>query len=191
MEDFIENYAQIPQSKRILYALIGGVVIVVLFLIGVHNEEQERYERMQVQAVKLDRDVTKKRAYVQNMEKYKARFQQLELELARAKTVLPDTADVAQLLSVLGNKARDVGLSIDRFEPLGETTKDFYSEILFTMKLKGTYHEIATYIDSIGKMDRIVNVTGISMSNPTAEDQRVILDGEFIIKTYRFLTEGG
>ena len=59
------------------------------------------------------------------------------------------------------------------------------------MKLKGTYHEIATYIDSIGKMDRIVNVTGISMSNPTAEDQRVILDGEFIIKTYRFLTEGG
>ena len=191
MEDFIENYAQIPQSKRILYALIGGVVIVVLFLIGVHNEEQERYERMQVQAVKLDRDVTKKRAYVQNMEKYKARFQQLELELARAKTVLPDTADVAQLLSVLGNKARDVGLSIDRFEPLGETTKDFYSEILFTMKLKGTYHEIATYIDSIGKIDRIVNVTGISMSNPTAEDQRVILDGEFIIKTYRFLTEGG
>lgn len=191
MEDFIENYAQIPQSKRILYALIGGVVIVVLFLVGVHNEEQERYERMQVQAVKLDRDVTKKRAYVQNMEKYKARFQQLELELARAKTVLPDTADVAQLLSVLGNKARDVGLSIDRFEPLGETTKDFYSEILFTMKLKGTYHEIATYIDSIGKMDRIVNVTGISMSNPTAEDQRVILDGEFIIKTYRFLTEGG
>ena len=191
MEDFIENYAQIPQSKRILYALIGGVVIVVLFLIGVHNEEQERFERMQVQAVKLDRDVTKKRAYVQNMEKYKARFQQLELELARAKTVLPDTADVAQLLSVLGNKARDVGLSIDRFEPLGETTKDFYSEILFTMKLKGTYHEIATYIDSIGKMDRIVNVTGISMSNPTAEDQRVILDGEFIIKTYRFLTEGG
>ena len=191
MEDFIENYAQIPQSKRILYALIGGVVIVVLFLIGVHNEEQERFERMQVQAVKLDRDVTKKRAYVQNMEKYKARFQQLELELVRAKTVLPDTADVAQLLSVLGNKARDVGLSIDRFEPLGETTKDFYSEILFTMKLKGTYHEIATYIDSIGKMDRIVNVTGISMSNPTAEDQRVILDGEFIIKTYRFLTEGG
>ena len=31
MEEFIENYAQIPQSKRILYALIAGVVIVVLF----------------------------------------------------------------------------------------------------------------------------------------------------------------
>ena len=60
----------------------------------------------------------------------------------------------------VGNRAWDVGLSIDRFEPLGETTKDFYSEIL-TMRLKGTYHEIATYIDSIGKMDRIVNVTGI------------------------------
>ncbi len=191
MEEFIENYAQIPQSKRVLYALIAGVVIVVLFLLGVHNEEQERFERMQNRVTKLDRDVTKKRAYVQNMEKYKQRFQQLELELARAKTVLPDTADVAQLLSVLGNKARDVGLSIDRFEPLGETTKDFYSEILFTMRLKGTYHEIATYIDSIGKMDRIVNVTGIRMSNPTAQDQRVILDGEFIIKTYRFLTEGG
>ena len=136
MEEFIENYAQIPQSKRVLYALIAGVVIVVLFLLGVHNEEQDRFERMQNQVTKLDRDVTKKRAYVQNMEKYKQRFQQLELELARAKTVLPDTADVAQLLSVLGNRARDVGLSIDRFEPLGETTKDFYSEILLRCGLK-------------------------------------------------------
>ena len=79
MEDFIENYAQIPQSKRILYALVAGVVIVVLFLVGVHNEEEERYQRMQNQVTKLDRDVTKKRAYVQNMEKYKQRFQQLEL----------------------------------------------------------------------------------------------------------------
>ena len=26
---------------------------------------------------------------------------------------------------------------------------------------------------------------------PYRSDQRVILDGEFIIKTYRFLTEGG
>ena len=85
MEEFIENYAQIPQSKRVLYALIAGVVIVVLFLLGVHNEEQDRFERMQNQVTKLDRDVTKKRAYVQNMEKYKQRFQQLELSWLELK----------------------------------------------------------------------------------------------------------
>ena len=95
MEEFIENYAQIPQSKRV--CMLGSQVVIGLS--GVHNEEQDRFERMQNQVTKLDRDVTKKRAYVQNMEKYKQRFQQLELELARAKTVLPDTADVAQLLS--------------------------------------------------------------------------------------------
>ena len=84
---------------------------------------------MQNQVTKLDRDVTKKRAYVRI---WKSTSSDSSLNSSwLEQDGLARHPDVAQLLSVLGNRARDVGLSIDRFEPLGETTKDFYSEILF------------------------------------------------------------
>jgi hypothetical protein len=39
-------------------------------------------------------------------------------------------------------------------------------------------------------MDRIVNVTGISMTSPEAVNQKIIVQGEFTIKTYRFKKDG-
>ena len=56
------------------------------------------------------------------------------------------------------------------------------------MRLKGTYHElrhISTQLEDGPYCQRYRD----SDVEPTAQDQRVILDGEFIIKTYRFLTE--
>ena len=116
------------------------------------------------------------------MAKYEARFKQLQQELAHARSVLPDTADVPQLLSHLGNKAHETGLQIDFFEPQEETDKGFYSEITFGMKLRGSFHEIATFVDAIGKMDRIVDVAGVSMTNPSSVNQKIIVQGLFDFK---------
>ena len=58
------------------------------------------------------------------------------------------------------------------------------------MKLRGSFHEIATFVDAIGKMDRIVNVAGVSMTNPKSVNQKIIVQGAFTIKTYRFKKDG-
>ena len=123
------------------------------------------------------------------MTRYEARFNELQSQLDHARDVLPDSPDVAQLLAQLGSKARQVGLDIDYFEPAGEVDQDFFTEILFQMKLRGSYHEIATFIDSIGKMDRIVNVAGITMEAPRTLNQKIVLQAGFVIKTYKFLSK--
>jgi type IV pilus assembly protein PilO len=51
----------------------------------------------------------------------------------------------------------------------------------------GSYHEIGNFIDSIGKLDRIINVTDISMTNPKTQNQKIIVQSKFNIKTYRFV----
>ena len=148
------------QSKRILYALIAGVVI-GSSAFTMKNKSVLRECRT---VTKLDRDVTKKRAYVQNMEKYKQRFQQLELELAEQKL----SCQIPQMSrSYCRSLAIGLGMSVSALIALSRLKRPrIFTPKSFTMRLKGTYHEIATYIDSIGKMDRVVNVTGFECRTP-------------------------
>lgn len=190
MEDWIEAYANVPQSKRISIALLMAIVVGCLYYVVIHQDAEDRLRYAKQNFKKQQAQVVKKREYVQNMAKYEARFKQLQQELAHARSVLPDTADVPQLLSHLGNKAHETGLQIDVFKPQEEQDKGFYSEITFGMRLRGSFHEIATFVDSIGKMDRIVNVVGISMTNPRSVNQKILVQGAFTIRTYRFKKDG-
>jgi len=94
---------------------------------------------------------------------------------------------VPQLLAQLGNKARQSGLLIQSFEPKGETARDFVSEISFAMAVRGSFHEIATFVASVGKLDRIVNVTGLSMDTPKTVNKKIVVDSKFTLTTYRFI----
>ena len=190
MEELIENYANTPPSKRyaIVVALAFGLVAIHYFMF--YDAQLGRKASFERRLTKQMAEADKKRSYVQNMSRYESRFNELQQNLEHARSVLPDEADVPQLLAQLGNKARHTGLNIDYFEPQGEEPQDFYAEIIFGMKLRGSYHEIATFVDAIGKMDRIVNVAGISMTSPKAVSNKIVLEAEFKIKTYKFLSQG-
>ena len=50
------------------------------------------------------------------------------------------------------------------FSPNKEKTRDFYIEIPVSMEVSGTYHDVATFFDKVGRMKRIVNILDISMA---------------------------
>ena len=141
------------------------------------------------QLEQLQTQRSEKEAYIANLSQYEARLAELQSSLQVARAMLPDDAAVPEFLSQLGNKARQSGLNIETFEPKGEAAEDFFSEIIFRVKVRGSYHEVATFIDAVGKLDRIVNVSDIVMSTPVVESQKILVKSEFNVKTYRFLSE--
>lgn len=189
MDKLIEKYANVPPQQR-----YGGVAAIVILLVagywyGVYSVQAEKLGKLQKQYDTLEQQRAQTEGYVQNLAKYEARLNELQQNLNEARAQLPDEADVPQLLAQLDNRARQAGLAISRFEPKTEVAKDFYAEIGFDMDVRGSYHEIATFIDSVGKLDRIVNVSEITMKDPKTVNQKVVVGSEFVIKTYRFLPE--
>lgn len=189
MEELLAKYAKIPE--RIRYP-VGAAVIIALIaahVLVVHSVQEGMLSTVEERLHKLQQERTEKRAYADNLPRYEARFSELQQALTTARTLLPDNADVPQFLAQLGNSGRDVGMVIERFEPHEEVYQDFYAEIGFGLQVHGTYHEIAMFIDSVGKLDRIVNVSDISMTDPKVESQKVVLRGSFAVKTFRFITD--
>ncbi len=190
MEKLIERYANTPPRER--YGAIGVSVllIVVGFWFFFWSDQSQQLENLEDQYRAVENERAEKQAYVDNLAKYEARLNELQESLNQAREQLPDDPDVPQLLAQLDNRARQAGLQIDRFEPKGEAPKEFVAEIGFDMNVRGSYHEIASFIDSVGKLDRIVNVSGIDMDNPATVNQKVVVKSNFTIKAYRFV-EGG
>jgi type IV pilus assembly protein PilO len=190
VDKLIERYADTAPRER-----YGAIAIIVLLVVGgfwffFWSDQSSELESLEDHYRSVENERAEKQAYVDNLAKYEARLNDLQESLNQAREQLPDDPDVPQLLAQLDNRARQAGLQIDRFEPRGETVKDFVAEIGFDVKVRGSYHEIASFIDSVGKLDRIVNVMGIQMEQPQTVNQKVVVKSAFTIKAYRFV-EGG
>jgi type IV pilus assembly protein PilO len=189
MEKFLERYGKIPAKQR--YAVMGVLVLGMIagYYYFYHMEDGKKLGEMQQEYTKLEAERAEKQAYVDNLAKYEARLNELQQDLNVARSQLPDAADVPQLLAQLGNKARQSGLTIVNFEPKGESVKEFVADLTFAMQVKGSYHEVGTFIDSVGKLDRIVNVAGLSLENPKTLNKKILVDAKFTLSTYRFIGE--
>jgi type IV pilus assembly protein PilO len=187
MEQLIDKYSKVPPKHR-----LGAAIAIVIALIAGHItfvQEAQSTLLVQKKAVYKAKEAERaeKQAYVDNLAKYAARLSELQQDLNRARAQLPDKPNVAEFLAQLSNRGRQSGLSINTFKPLGESKRDPYAEIGFDLSVRGSYHEIATFIDSLAKLDRIVNVSNISMTTPKTENKKIVVSGKFAVKTYRFI----
>ena len=57
------------------------------------------------------------------------------------------------------------------------------------MAATGSYHEIATFFDALGRLRRIVNVSDIVLDNPRAVNGKVVLASRFTATTFMFVDQ--
>lgn len=189
MDKLVERWVAIPQQQR--YAAVVGIVVLIVggYWYLFHSSATETLAKLNRDKLELVQKRAQQRDYVDRLPQYEAKYNQLQQDLNEARSQLPDEADVPQLLAQLDNNARQSGLSIVRFEPRPEEAKDFYAEISVELSVDGSFHEIGTFVDAVGKMDRIVNVQNIRMTKPRTVNSKVLVSSDFAIKTYRFIEE--
>ena len=84
---------------------------------------------------------------------------------------------------------RAAGLEIVLFRQKPEVYHDFYAEVPVEMQMRGTYNDVALFLDRVKRLDRIVNVTDIQLKKPRIDGERVVLDAACTATTFRFLDE--
>ena len=72
---------------------------------------------------------------------------------------------------------------------MGERIRDFYAEVPVELKVKGTYHELASFFDEIAHLNRVVNVQDFTMDKPKMSDEGMLLDTTVVVTSFRFLDE--
>lgn len=192
MNDLFEKIADWPVSKRVI-ALFGILLLVVggyyYFLYGGLSERIAKVDKEVNGKDGLKIKISEREALARNIDKYRVEVAKLDKELNTAISELPDKKQIAALLSRISDKARDAGLDIKSFKPAGTKKKDFYAEVPVNISVTGTFHEVATFFDEVGRLDRIVNIGAYNISEPEVSDEKVQLSASVTATAFRFLDE--
>jgi type IV pilus assembly protein PilO len=119
----------------------------------------------------------------------KRQVDDLDTQLRLAVTRLPDQKEIPDLLSSISNLARDSGLDILAFRQKPESYRDFYAEVPVDMAVRGTFPQLTGFVDDVGRLDRIVNVSDITIKEPKVVDASIVLQAALQITTFRFLSD--
>lgn len=189
MKDLIERFFELESRERVL--LCSAVVILVLGLYWsfVYSGRRAEIAATKAKIVDLRGQRETQQKLVADLDTQRERVRELGARLRLAEARLPDQKEIPDLLSTVSSAGRESGLEILLFRQKPERYQDFYAEVPVEVLVRGNYHQVATFFDRVGKLDRIVNVSDISMKSPNAESGTMIVDTACSAVTFRFLDE--
>lgn len=186
MDQFFDKYSKIPMSLRwIIIAAIPIVIFAVLYFL-VYDPKVEKLNKKEQESKKLEAEYIENAAVRDNLPKFQEEVNILNQQLERAVTLLPNEANVHNLYKQLFVEAEKANIDLLSFKPGNLGRKDFYSELKLEVRLKGSYHRIAEFIDRVGKLDRIVNVSNINFTSRGVSKNETILEMNTSVTTYTF-----
>jgi type IV pilus assembly protein PilO len=141
-------------------ALISGALYFTLFksqreanVVAQQNLETKRRENAELEAY---------RPKLAEIERQLASLkQQLEIE----RKIVPDEKEVDGFMKMMDAEAMKAGIELRRYTAKPLASKDFYTELPFEMELDGPYYSMLNFFDRVGKLERIVNVSGLLVAN--------------------------
>ncbi|MEA5445753.1 type 4a pilus biogenesis protein PilO [Gammaproteobacteria bacterium AB-CW1] len=177
------DMAEWPVAGRLV--LVGIIIVAVLvggyfFLVQDQLENLERLEREETD-LRSRFELRQERAA--NLDDYRDQLEEMRESFGTMLRQLPSEAEVESLLVDISETATASGLESELFEPQAEVERDFYAELPYRLRMRGSYHEFGQFADDVAKLPRIVTLHNIQI-RPQDDGE---LEVEMIARTYRYL----
>lgn len=189
MKELLDRILGLPQQQKI--AVLAGLIVALLlldyFLLYSPSSDEISKLTQENENNRTERDRKKKE--VADIPKLKEQMRQLDGMLNEAVAQLPDRKEIPDLLSSISAKVKEAGLDILIFRPRAENLQEFYAEIPVDIVVRGGFHNMVTFFDEVGRLNRLVNISNIEFRNPRANDDQVIMEASTLATTFRFLDE--
>ena len=186
MEALFDRLAQTPTMTKLMSVLIiGAMITAVNYFSFIQGLDEQIVGNLSSQA-SLDQQLIEKKEIADNLDSKMREKDVAEDRLKKALEELPAKRGLDELLKTFGDLAKKDGLELS-VEPGVEVPDRFFARIPVRMRVSGNYHEIAMFLQDVAAMKRVVNVTNIKLGAPNSKAEKVILSGEFLATTFRFL----
>ncbi len=127
-----------------------------------------------------------------NLEELRRQKEQVGQYVAALEKQLPSKAEMDALLSDINQSGVGRGLAFELFRPSAPVLKEYYAEIPISIKVSGSFHDIAYFSSDLAALPRIVTLNALNVSVPITQGQQsnnnqLIL--EAVAKTFRYLDQ--
>ena len=186
----------ISLTKLPWYAQIGAFFVlaiagVAVFYYYYEMPVQADMASRETQLTALRADINKGLNTAKKLPEFRAQVDDLTGRLANLKQILPEEKDAADLLNRMQIVAAQSNMTIKGFKPNPTVTKQLHAEWPITLELEGTYHNLATFFDRVGKFTRIVNISGLDVKGRDRSEANNTITATCVATTFVLLDKPG
>ena len=176
----------IPAYQRWLIIVFLQVLLFAPYYYFIHMNKNNEITKLNGELAKLQQEIEKNEKIAKRLPLLEKEIEQLDIDLAVARSQLPEEKEIPGLLTAISNLGMQSGLDILTFKPGAETQKDFYAEVPVQIKINGGFHNTLEFFDKVSKMPRIVTIANVKIANPKEEKGKTLIDMECSATTFRY-----
>ena len=98
--------------------------------------------------------------------------------------VLPAEKQQPQFLSAVQQAAGAAGVNLEKYLPQDEQPQAFYVKDPMRLEVLGKFHQITKFMYEVGKLDRIINMENVELSDPKVTGEEVVLKGRCLATAF-------
>jgi type IV pilus assembly protein PilO len=179
-------------NKLPWYGQIGLFVALSLAAVGAFwnwmaRDAMASIESRKAQLASIDQNIQRGLATAKRLPEFRREVEQLEAQLERLRTVLPEEQDVADLLRRVQAMATQSRLTIRGFKPHAVTRRQMHAEWPIGLQLEGTYHDLGTFLERVSKFPRIINVGDLHIKSDDAQSGASTITADCTATTFVLL----
>jgi type IV pilus assembly protein PilO len=159
------NFNELSGLKQWGAVIAGGLLVTAALHYTVFKTQSDKNTAAQhtlQDKVRENNELESYRPKLKDIERQLASLkQQLEIE----RRIVPDEKQVDGFIETLDGEAQKAGVELRRYTAKPVAAREYYSELPFDLELDGSYYSMLNFFDRVGKLERIVNISGLMLSN--------------------------
>lgn len=172
-----------PFKVAAMTALLAIIVLVGYALVW--SDQMTALDRARQEEQKLRTEFLDKKKQAVNLDLYREQVKEIEQAFGALVRQLPNKSEMDALLTDINQAGLGRGLEFDLFKPGAESLRDFYAELPITVRVAGSYHDLARFASDVAQLPRIVTLNNLAI----VQNKDGVLTLDAIATTYRYLDE--
>jgi type IV pilus assembly protein PilO len=171
------------------YGQVGAFVALSLAAVGAFwyfyaDQAQTAIDGRRAELSKIQADINRGLRIARRLPEFRKEVADLESQLVRLRTVLPEEQDVGDLLNRVNAMATQSNLTIRGFTPQAVARKQLHAEWPIGLQLEGTYHDLGAFLERVSKFPRIINVGSLKIQAREGQPGRATITADCTATTF-------
>ena len=185
------DFKKLPRYVQVIISiapsLIISIVVIILLILPKNKEIKALENKISVQV----NEIAKNDSKAAKLSQLTAENERLRKRLVELKEQLPEEKEVSSLLKQVSDLCIKSGLEISLWKPEEKKThpSGIVYEIPVKVELTGSYHNLGYFFSSLTRLNRIINLSDIKLSEPKTEKEKVIVRVVFTATTFSAVPE--
>ncbi|OHX12677.1 type 4a pilus biogenesis protein PilO [Chromobacterium sphagni] len=174
-----------PLQAQGLMLCVLALLVVGLGYFFVLGDQLNQLNQAHLQEAQLKQTFVDKKRQAVNLDALQQQLKEIDASFGALLKQLPTKSDMDTLLTEINQAGLGRGLQFELFKPGTESRSAEMAEVPISIRLSGSYNDLAAFVNDVAQLSRIVTISDIALNPGGGKDNRLTMDAT--ARTYRAL----